>query len=200
MAASSFKRSLFTSRPSKYESFLVNNDYYIPPSFESIATATPTSGGVSFTSIPQNYASLQIRGISLDQNVTVVGIVDLSIRFNGDASAVYDQHYILGNGAAASASGVINQSRAYAFAGVSRISGGSTFSAFIIDIHDYASTTSNKTIRAFAGGDDNSTNGKVALSSGQWRSTSAVTSIDLGPWITNFASGTQIALYGIKGA
>jgi hypothetical protein len=69
----------------------------------------------------------------------------------------------------------------------------------IIDIHDYASTTRNKTVRSFEGSDNNGT-GDVTLVSGLWLNTAAVTSATvsvLGG--INYAAGTTISLYGIKG-
>jgi hypothetical protein len=75
------------------------------------------------------------------------------------------------------------------------------FSASIVDILDYANTSKYKTIRVLAGADVNNQTGTTfGLSSGSWRSTSAVTSITIGTSGFNFAQYTQFALYGIKGA
>jgi hypothetical protein len=72
----------------------------------------------------------------------------------------------------------------------------STFPAsMIFDVIDYASTSKFKTIRAIAGMDNNgATAPYIALGSGLWRSTSAVTSISF-----SGVTGT-FSLYGIKGA
>jgi hypothetical protein len=70
----------------------------------------------------------------------------------------------------------------------------------IIDIHDYASTTKNKTVRSFFGHDRNGA-GSVYLYSGLWMNTGAITSLSLGQanFSGTFDTGTVASLYGIKG-
>jgi hypothetical protein len=71
----------------------------------------------------------------------------------------------------------------------------------IVDIHDYAATTKNKTVRNISGVDTNNTSdGLIYLSSGLWQSTSAVSSIDVFFSGENFTTSTVVSLYGIKGA
>jgi hypothetical protein len=76
------------------------------------------------------------------------------------------------------------------------------FGVSIIDIHDYASTTRNKTFRFLTGNDRNGA-GILALFSGLWMSTSAITSLTFVPnnigGAQTFISGTTFSLYGIKG-
>ena len=70
----------------------------------------------------------------------------------------------------------------------------------IIDIHNYASTTQYKTIRIFAGCDDNGGSyNELSLSSGLFMDTTAISSITLA-YGGAYQSGTIISLYGIKGA
>jgi len=72
----------------------------------------------------------------------------------------------------------------------------------IIDLHDYASTTKNKTVRSFTGYDFNSlygVAGSVGLRSGLFISTNAVTSISITLAASNFSTQTVFSLYGIKG-
>jgi hypothetical protein len=70
-------------------------------------------------------------------------------------------------------------------------------SVFIIDIHDYASTTKNKTVRTFSGVDMNGS-GLVYLTSGLWLNTAAVNSVLLKPDGGDFDTGSSVALYGIN--
>jgi len=70
------------------------------------------------------------------------------------------------------------------------------FNGFVIDILDYSNTSKYKTTRELSGQDRNGS-GEIALWSGNWRSTLAITSIE-------FSNGTfdqysSFALYGIKG-
>lgn len=174
-------------------------------SFESIATATGTgsSGTITFSSIPQTYASLQIRFIVKSSSV---GSTTTGMNFYPNAetgsSTTFDRHYIYGDGAAVTASNNINQGEFYAYKVLPRASStANVYGVGIIDIHNYASTTQNKTVRMFYGYDNNgaSTESQVYLESGLWRSTSAITDLRFTGG-TAFISGTTIALYGIKGA
>jgi len=69
-----------------------------------------------------------------------------------------------------------------------------------MDIHDYTSTTKNKTVRTFSGVSDNNVGGNgVALQTALYRSTNAISSITLVADGTAFATNTVYSLYGIKG-
>ena len=75
------------------------------------------------------------------------------------------------------------------------------FGAFIIDIHDYSSTSKYKTVRGFGGLDANnsSVDLEINLISGVWMNTAAISSITLSA-NDPFTTTTTFALYGIKGA
>jgi hypothetical protein len=172
---------------------IASSNFLVPSSFESIATATPSgTNTVTFSSIPSTYKSLQIRFIG---NNTAANT--LNLQFNGDTGTNYAQHILEGNGMVVTAGG----NASGAITGIYIISLSSVtnnFSAGVIDIIDYASTTKNKTIRVFSGRDLNGS-GIVNLSSGLWLNTAAVSSITL--YVpSNYATGTTFALYGIKGA
>lgn len=175
----------------------------VPSSYESIATATPSGvTSVTFSSIPSTYKHLQLRIISRT-NVPTDGW-DLAVRFNNDSNQVYDQHDLIGNGGTAISQATTNSSRFTVIqAGTGTSIGSSFFGSGIVDIHDYASTSKNKTVRSFSGANWNaSTNVQyIALSSALWRNTSAINRIDvLVDFSTStFTAGTSIALYGIKG-
>jgi hypothetical protein len=172
-----------------------------PSSYESIATVTATGGEVSltFSSIPGTYSSLQIRGIAR-ANDAGTGATDMSIRFNSDSGSNYAYHILQGTGSTVSASSGATQTLMYTFRNVVGGGAGSgIFGGVLLDVHDYASTSKYKTLRAFAGSDRNTTDTtyRVQLSSGLWQSSSAVTSVTLGCG-DGFAAGTTFALYGIK--
>jgi len=167
-------------------------------SFESIQTVTVGAGGaatVSFTSIPATYTHLQIRGISktdrADDNDNV------KMQFNGDTASNYSHHVLLGTGSAVVAAGNANASSILTIAGAAA-NAASVFGGGFIDILDYKDTNKYKTVRTLGGYESNST-GFVALQSGNWRSTSAITSITLAPNIgSNFNQYSQFVLYGVK--
>lgn len=172
-------------------------------SYESIATFSLASNtaSVTFSSIPSTYASLQLR-YSGRSTTTGTGVGDnLYINLNSDTGSNYTYHQILGDGSTASATGGTAQTRLNVQNALPRNSvTSSVFGVGIFDLHDYASTTKNKTSRMFYGTDVNGTEGKVYLSSGLWISTSAVNSITLAPQSNSFLAGSVFSLYGIKGA
>jgi hypothetical protein len=169
--------------------------------FESIATVSVGSGGaadVEFTSIPATYTHLQIRVLARGTNASAS--IYQKIQFNSDTSSIYADHYLLGDGASASAGASINA----AFIGVGSTTGASAtasiFGTIIVDVLDYANTNKFKTIRNLEGFDVNGSGGFVMLTSGLYRSTSAITSIKLTPNAGNYAQYSSFALYGCKSA
>lgn len=206
MAVTSFKRSLYTSNPDKYISFLAGNAAYDPGAFVSIATVTGngSSTSLTFSSIPQTYTSLQIRGLS--RNVSGgSGNANLNIRFNSDSGSNYTRHYLRGNGSTVDSYGDTGSTWAIVQDGDLNWTASSNFKAVsIIDIHDYTSTTRNKTVRSFAGENVNDTGSSgtaVALSSVLWINTAAITSITItSSGGSAFDSTSVFSLYGIKGA
>ena len=164
--------------------------------YESIATATPTGvSTITFSSIPSTYVSLQVR-ISAVFSSAGNGI---SIRPNASSATNYTRHRLSGDGASVSADGTATGSLTGADVFAHKVGGSTTQPAVvIIDLHNYASSTQNKTIRSIAGVDKNGS-GEINLMSSLWNQTTAVSSLQVYSG-TNFATGTSISLYGIKGA
>jgi uncharacterized membrane protein len=121
-----------------------------------------------------------------------------SFRVNSDSSSNYSFHQLYGDGSSAGAGSGANQTQIplNAFGGNSN----SAFGISIIDFLDYANTNKFKTTRCLNGFDYNS-GGETQLLSGNWRSTSAITSIQIvrGFAVNNWVEGSRFALYGIKG-
>lgn len=169
--------------------------------YESIATTTVGSGGtatITFSSIPATYTHLQVRGIVRDNRANSGNGSYADLTFNNNSSS-NSFHQLYGNGTSALSAG---------YSGLSAIEftriadGGATsgvFSAFTMDILDYANTNKYKTIRTLAGYDNNGA-GAVYLWSGLWTAINAITTItitDAGG--TLFSQYSSFALYGIKG-
>jgi hypothetical protein len=171
--------------------------------YESIATVTVGSGGsadIEFTSIPSDYAHLQLRGI-FKNTTNSNSFAGMYVRFNGDTASNYSGHYLQGDGSTTYAGGGSNQSGylySYTAQGGSSIT--SMFSVNVFDILDYKDTNKYKTMRHLGGWDFNGS-GVLTYGSAAWRNTNAITSIkitlDAG---NNFGQYTTVALYGIKGA
>ena len=170
-------------------------------SYESIATATGTgsSGTITFSSIPSTYQHLQVRWIARTATAGDVSF-SLNMRFNGDTGANYVRHIMYGDGSTVNVLAGTGESSVQFRASARR--DGSTanvMGAAIVDIHDYVSSTKNKTVRSFSGADDNDTTGEVALCSGLWLNTSAINSITIFS-ADNLLTSSVFSLYGIKGA
>ena len=198
MAITSIKTGSSFTNLVKYNDFLGPNSAYIPSSYESIATVNPTSGTtVSFTSIPSTYKHLQVRGVCRSTTSTS----SMAIRFNSDTTNNYAAHWLYGDGSTVGATGSAPRANIWVqgyFPGTGINS--SIVGATIIDILDYSSTTKNKTARSFNGlMTDTAFDNYVNLVSGVWLNTNAITSIDITFNGETIGSGTQFALYGIKG-
>ena len=170
----------------------------------AIATVSLTSSAssIEFSSIPSNYTHLQLRCISTTSRATY-SLDQLYVRFNSDVVANYSWHELAGNGAAASAGSGSGAGQVYMNLGwTSSTVTASTFGVHIMDILDYKDTTKYKTIKVLGGMDINGTTagygGVVKLSSGAWRSTSAISTITITPDNNPFQANSHFALYGIK--
>lgn len=170
--------------------------------YESIASATGTgaSGTITFSSIPSTYVALQVRYL-VNSGRAVNGQESVFVTLNSDTGTNYSRHYLLGNGAAASASGSASQNSFTILAACGLDA--PKMGVGLIDIQDYNSTTRNKTVRILSGVDfnDGTTESRLYLESSLWMNTNSVSSIT---FTTNtgssFTTATQFALYGIKGA
>ena len=170
-------------------------------SYESIATQTLSTAvsSITFSSIPSTYTSLQLRfmasaGYGSYNNTTI------RCELNGDTTSTnYYYHAVYGDsgtGATAIATQLQKITQGLDTATTTNIYG-----VGIIDLHNYAVTTQNKTLRAFAGYDTNGevSANRVTLSSMLWMNTSAINSIKLIGQDGNWTVGSTFALYGIKG-
>ena len=163
-----------------------------------ITVGAAGASSVTFTNIPNTYSHLQIRIIAKDSRA-VGNLSNLYMTFNSDTGANYSSHQLYGDGSSAGAVAATSQSSIYFGNCASATTIANMFGATITDVLDYANTNKNKTIRTLTGGDNNGS-GVVALNSGLWRSTSAISSITITPLVANFAQYSQFALYGIRSA
>lgn len=165
----------------------------------ALATTTLGSGGAStitFSSIPSGYSHLQIRGVS-KSNITGTGNrYAVQIQFNGDTSSSYAMHQIYGDGSGVSVFAYASQNAAEIVENASNDTA-NVFGATVIDILDYSNTNKYKTVRALSGVDANGA-GRVALGSGLWMNTSAVTSITLLDYGQTLMQYSTFVLYGVK--
>jgi hypothetical protein len=128
------------------------------------------------------------------------------VQYNSDTTAgnYYAYHLLTGDSTAAANYAGATTTTAGGMAG--RTGGGSgvanTFAPLVIDILDYGNTNKYKTTRTLTGNEGQTTglDNDITIFSNLWKSTSAITQIDLkvnGGF--NFVQYSSFALYGVKG-
>lgn len=165
----------------------------MPATYEPIATTTLGSAAstITFNSIPGTYTDLRL---------VFVGTVDaggagsgLRLKLNNDGTTLYSLTEVYGDGASAASTRITSN----AFAYLSNAAGLSTTipAMATFDLFSYTGST-NKTALSEFNADANGS-GAVERMVHLYRSTSAITRIDIYPANPNFATGTTATLYGI---
>ena len=163
----------------------------MPATYEPIATTTlgSAAASITFSSIASTYTDLRIVLVP-----TTSGGSGIRLRLNSDTATNYSRTYLQGDGATASSSTSATQSSINA-----PIATSTTIPMMIsYDLFSYAGST-NKTLLATYNGDLNGS-GSVAYQVALWRSTSAITAIELYVPSGTMSIGTTATLYGIKNA
>ena len=172
--------------------------------YECIASVTVDSGnqnGITFSNIPQTYTHLELRYVSRAPSTDSTNAVFVNrFLFNGLSTNIYDYQVMkgIGNGTTA-ASGEINKTNGPI---IGLQSGGGTGSGYfgcgVVEILDYTSTTKNKVTRSITGCEVSGTLSEVAVYGGHFRSTNAITQIDILGDGSGYGRYSHFALYGIK--
>lgn len=163
--------------------------------YEPIATYTVTGSnlsgltGVTFNSF-SGYTDLKL---VFDGSLTAAAITCL--QFNGSGGTAYSWTWLGGNGSAASTNRGANQPQTF-LTNVAHMT--SSRGNIIVDIMNYANTTTNKVVLSRA---NNGGGLGVDATVGLWRSTSAITSLQIYlDRAESFVVGSTFTLYGIKAA
>jgi len=162
--------------------------------YNCIATTTLGSNTttVTFDSISGSYTDL----VLICQAAAVVTPFDLRARFNSDTGSNYSITYLAGTGSSALSNRYSNRTfaelDAYAFPDTTVGN-----SVHIVHIMNYSNSTTYKTYLARA---NQAPVDGVQATVGLWRSTSAITRIDLQfyGYTTDIKSGSSFSLFGIK--
>ena len=162
----------------------------MPATYEPIATTTLGSAAatISFTSIGATYTDIRIILVGSHETTATT----LRMQVNTDTGTNYSYTELAGDGATATSSRGSTSSRINC--------GNANFnntlpSLITADWFSYAGST-NKTCLVTTSQDRNGS-GVVYRTVGLWRSTAAITSVQLFPATGNFATGTTATLYGI---
>jgi hypothetical protein len=162
----------------------------MPTTYEPIASTTLSAGTatIDFTSIPQTYTDL----VFVVSGKNTVAATNIQLRFNSDTGSNYSNTSLTGNGSSASSGRSSNVT--YSFIG--DLGAGSEYSTIVTHIFNYSNTTTFKTLISRS----NLASIQVILRALLWRSTSAITSIQVSCQSDSLASGSTFTLYGIKAA
>jgi hypothetical protein len=163
--------------------------------FELISTTllSSTSTSVTFNSLPASkYKHLQLRIVAQGTSANA----NIFMTFNTDSGNNYSWHSLYGAGGSVTPDYSTSRANIATVNPVLASSYGTIFTPSIVDILDPFSTVKNKTVRSFYGRTGVNI---VALDSGAWYSTSAVTSIELGITAGAMNVGSRFSLYGVRG-
>lgn len=165
----------------------------------SIASTTLSSSAasVTFSSIPQTYTDLVIKGSARSDSAAISDVI--MTEFNANTNTIYSNTYLVANSASTlsgTSSGDASARTIYYISAANATS--DTFGNFEIYIPSYIASQ-NKPYSGFGVGETNGTDTRVGVTAMLFRDTTAITSIKLtlltGP---NFVSGSTFHLYGIK--
>ena len=165
--------------------------------YEPIATIT-TSGSATnatFSSISGSYTDLIIIFSGTVSNSSY----SFMVRFNGDTGSNYSFTNIEGNGTTAISNRLASTDKIYF--SYNNVTIGSSTSSQIVNVMNYANTTTYKTA---IGRVDTAVNSSgyagTTAGVGLWRNTAAITSISLTVPVGNITNGSTFTLYGIAAA
>jgi len=168
----------------------------MPSTYTPIATQTlgSSAGSVTFSSIPGTYTDLVLIATSRDTNASTATTMFVRVN-NVSSGTLYSNTLLLGDGTVAASQRASNQNEigVYVSTGSSAASG--IFASNILHFQNYANTTTNKTILGRSNNAGTTVRASVAL----FRSTNAITEINLLP-ATAFDTGSTFTLYGVKSA
>ena len=157
-----------------------------------IATTTlgSAASSITFSSIPATYTHLRVVFTGLGDTSGNAGRMTV----NSDTGTNYSRTQLLGDGATAYSNAVTNS------AFIALTTGNFvTYPWFVsVDIFNYAGSTYKTMLLSFSS--DRNGTGDINRAVNLWRSTSAITSIQLTTSGGNYTAGSTATLFGIKAA
>lgn len=170
----------------------------MPSTYTPIATTTVSGSStnkITFSSIPSTYTDLVL--ITFVRSVVAQTNDYLYMQPNADTGTTKSNTRLVGNGSSA-VSGRTSNDAYLEFGQVQgSLAASDVFASNIAHIMNYANTTTFKTILSRGDAPTNFTTTSVGL----WRSTAAITSLDIyAGGLNNYVAGSTFTLYGVKSA
>jgi len=157
---------------------------------------TGSAASVTFSAIPNTYTDLVIKA-SIRSTRTSNTTDTITLRFNGDSTTLYSDTFIRGSGASAISSSNTSNSYITGQYATANSSTADTFTSFEYYVPSYLASQ-NKPVGLSVAHEQNATTAYLFGGAGLYRSTSALTSVEIGLSNGNVASGSSFFLYGIK--
>jgi hypothetical protein len=164
--------------------------------YEAIATQTlaSTANSITFSSIPGTYTDLVI--LAIGQSYTSPSYGNLQLQFNGDSGTNYSSTEFKELGGNVSSNRRTSQSNLFATSFLDWGTANQNVGHSIVNIFNYSNTTTFKSVLSRG----NIPGFKTEFNAGLWRSTTAITSINVSVNDTPINIGSIFTLYGIKAA
>lgn len=164
----------------------------MPSTYEPIATYTvpnTTTITATFGSIPSTYTDLILICSLTTKSASSETML---MRVNSDSGSNYSSTRLIGDGSSATT----NRTTSLNYATISGGSTGIADSMIIVNLMNYANTTTNKTFLSRFAQAGTETDAIVSL----WRSTSAINTVAIQGTVGYLGNGSTFTLYGIKAA
>ena len=161
----------------------------VPIGFYNITAST------TFYNIPQTYQDLMI--VYNTRDTTAATSATLSFYLNADSGSNYSYTALTGDGSSATSTNATNNG---VFVNLIHPGASATTGIFgtnIVHILNYANTSTYKTVISRTASDLNGS-GSTRLTAGLYRSTSGISAISAHSVSGSFATGSTVAIYGIR--
>jgi hypothetical protein len=158
-----------------------------------------SAASVTFSSIPADYTDLVLK-ISARSSVSSAQNT-INMKFNNLSTSIYSVISLRGNGATVDSQiyGPNATELSWATSIPAATSTSNTFNNMEIYIPSYTASQ-NKPVSAFIAQENNQTTAYIQTDASLFRSTNAITQIDIDANSYNFVSGSSFYLYGISNA
>jgi hypothetical protein len=168
--------------------------------FDLLETTTLATSASSVTfsgldTLAAGYKHLQIRAVTRAN--APLSIKAAQLNFNGDTASNYAFHYLRGNGSSVSVDSNPNRAFIRGWFSTGSTSPTNIYTAAVLDILDFNNSSKFTTTRSLEGNAGG--NNGIALWSGLWQSTAAITSIAITvDDAYDFIAGSRFSLIGVK--
>lgn len=160
-------------------------------------TLGASAASIDVTGIVATYAHLRV--VVYARGDTAAASVTTLLRFNNDASAIYDWQTTQANNATLTATASIGATSVQLGQCAAGTATANIFDAGEIVIPHYAGTTNQKSATALSGFKGAATLGAFGSQTtvGWWRSVAAINRVTVFPSAGNFVAGTRLTIYAM---